>query len=246
MSDKLSGSWDFFITPSSILFTDMGTSAKMTYIVLCYHANRKTREAFPAAETIAKEAGISRSTVFVALSELITKGFLKRQSRKGTSTLYTLLEPTMSKLVGIPRPGAGRPPVRQLDTPRPAAGHPPSGSWTVTRSTELDLVNKNHSELEKESPPAPVPVSPPKKATTIFTKPTLQEVRAYCLERSNRVNAEQFIDHYESCGWMVGRNRMKDWKAAVRTWERNDFGNGRSGPKLKVHEHTTFLEMRED
>lgn len=53
-----------------------------------------------------------------------------------------------------------------------------------------------------------------------FRKPTLDEVQAYCQERVNHVNAAQFIDYYESKGWMVGRNPMKDWKACVRTWER--------------------------
>ena len=85
-----------------------------------------------------------------------------------------------------------------------------------------------------------------KSGVARFQQPSLQEVQEYCSSRQNHVDPGRFIDHYESCGWMVGRNRMKDWKAAVRTWERNDFGNGRSGPKLKVHEHTTFLEMRED
>ena len=54
-----------------------------------------------------------------------------------------------------------------------------------------------------------------------FTKPTLQEVKAYCIERKNDVDPERFIDFYESNGWMVGKNRMKDWRAAVRNWERN-------------------------
>lgn len=54
-----------------------------------------------------------------------------------------------------------------------------------------------------------------------FKKPTLEEVKEYCKERNNNVNAEQFIDFYESNGWKVGKNPMKDWKAAVRTWERN-------------------------
>lgn len=53
-----------------------------------------------------------------------------------------------------------------------------------------------------------------------FRKPTLDEVQAYCQERDNHVDAAQFIDYYESKGWMVGRNPMKDWKACVRTWER--------------------------
>ena len=58
-----------------------------------------------------------------------------------------------------------------------------------------------------------------------FVKPTVDEVRAYCIERNNTVDAESFIDFYESKGWMVGKNKMKDWKAAVRTWEKNR-GNG--------------------
>lgn len=53
-----------------------------------------------------------------------------------------------------------------------------------------------------------------------FTPPTLNEVSAYCRERQNSVDPEKFIDFYQSKGWMVGRNRMKDWKAAVRTWEK--------------------------
>lgn len=54
-----------------------------------------------------------------------------------------------------------------------------------------------------------------------FVKPTLQEVKAYCIERGNDVDPERFINHYEANGWMVGRNKMKDWRAAVRNWERN-------------------------
>ena len=55
-----------------------------------------------------------------------------------------------------------------------------------------------------------------------FTPPTVEEIAAYCTERGNGVNPQQFFDFYESKGWMVGKNRMKDWKAAVRTWERRD------------------------
>ena len=54
-----------------------------------------------------------------------------------------------------------------------------------------------------------------------FKKPTLEEVKEYCLERNNSIDAEAFIDFYESNGWKVGKNPMKDWKACVRTWERN-------------------------
>jgi hypothetical protein len=56
-----------------------------------------------------------------------------------------------------------------------------------------------------------------------FTPPTLQEVKNYCQERNNTVNPEKWISHYQSNGWKVGKNSMKDWKAAVRTWEGNSF-----------------------
>ena len=54
-----------------------------------------------------------------------------------------------------------------------------------------------------------------------FVKPTVEEVRAYCEERKNNIDAESFVDFYESKGWMIGKNKMKDWKSAVRTWERS-------------------------
>ena len=54
-----------------------------------------------------------------------------------------------------------------------------------------------------------------------FVKPTIEEIKNYCIERKNNIDAEYFYDHYETTGWMVGKNHMKDWKAAIRTWERN-------------------------
>ena len=59
-----------------------------------------------------------------------------------------------------------------------------------------------------------------------FTPPTVEEVQSYCQERDNKVDAQVFVDFYSSKGWMVGKNKMKDWKAAVRTWERNRKDSG--------------------
>lgn len=61
-----------------------------------------------------------------------------------------------------------------------------------------------------------------RKPTRRFVKPTVEEVQAYCDERGNGMDARSFVDFYESKGWMVGKNPMKDWKAAVRTWEQRD------------------------
>ena len=54
----------------------------------------------------------------------------------------------------------------------------------------------------------------------IFIPPTLEEVISYCKERNNSVDPQKWYDFYSAKGWMIGKNKMKDWKAAVRTWER--------------------------
>lgn len=54
-----------------------------------------------------------------------------------------------------------------------------------------------------------------------FVKPKIEEIMDYCDERQNNVDAEKFYDYYSSNGWRVGKNPMKDWKASVRTWEKN-------------------------
>lgn len=59
-----------------------------------------------------------------------------------------------------------------------------------------------------------------KRKSEAFTPPTLEEVSEYCNERTNGIDPGTFIDFYEARGWMLGKNKMKDWKAAVRTWER--------------------------
>lgn len=69
------------------------------------------------------------------------------------------------------------------------------------------------------------PIIPPKgekKKTNRFVPPTIDEISEYCRERKNNINPERFFDFYECKGWMVGKNKMKDWKAAVRTWEKHE------------------------
>lgn len=57
-----------------------------------------------------------------------------------------------------------------------------------------------------------------------FRPPSLDEVKAYCVERGNRVDPQRWMNYYQSNGWRVGKNPMKDWRAAVRSWERNSVG----------------------
>lgn len=85
-----------------------------------------------------------------------------------------------------------------------------------------DISNTDYKNTEnkvlKNNPPCIPPEGKPKR----FVKPTLEEVKAYCIERGNGVDAQRFIDYYEASGWKRGKTPIKDWKACVRTWERND------------------------
>ena len=85
---------------------------------------------------------------------------------------------------------------------------------------EIEIELEKDIEIEKE-------IHSSAKSTTTkrkrFEKPSISDIKQYCIERNNNVNAEQFYDYYESNGWKVGKNSMKDWKAAVRTWERSEY-----------------------
>lgn len=99
---------------------------------------------------------------------------------------------------------------------------------------EKDIEIDTDKEIEKERED--------KKASSRFIPPTLEEVSAFIAENNYRVNAEKFIDYYNANGWMVGKTKMKDWKAAVRNWHRNE----REVPKQKFKPEgrdLSFLEV---
>lgn len=82
-----------------------------------------------------------------------------------------------------------------------------------------------------------------KKVSKKFVKPTLDEVREYCRERGNAVSADRFWNYYESKGWVVGKSPMKDWKAAVRTWERSEQTEAK--PQRSYRKKDSFREQVE-
>ena len=97
---------------------------------------------------------------------------------------------------------------------------------------ELEIEKETESDAEKELFPesqtaaAAVPetttTTGSRKKGTAFSKPTLEEIRNYCMHRGSTVSAEQFYDYYEANGWNIGKHPMRDWKAALRTWERHE------------------------
>lgn len=96
----------------------------------------------------------------------------------------------------------------------------------VTSNVEKSREDKSREDKRESiaQPDKPADSSVPKSKR--FVKPTLEEVKAYCQSRQNGVDPERFYDYYESNGWRVGKSPMKDWKAAVRTWERSEWNKG--------------------
>lgn len=123
----------------------------------------------------------------------------------------------------------------------------------ITKITDNVNVNVNDNVYKKEN------IIKEKR----FKKPTLDEVREYCRERNNNIDAQSFIDFYESKGWKVGSQSMKDWKACIRTWERRNttkpkyveptpswFGKEIEANEMSEEEEKAFIEklksMRRD
>lgn len=89
----------------------------------------------------------------------------------------------------------------------------------IHNASELETqvsIGKDSIELGKDNIESAASALPTQKR---FSKPSIEEIENYCKERSNKVNAQRFYDFYESKGWKVGSQPMKDWKACIRTWE---------------------------
>lgn len=107
-----------------------------------------------------------------------------------------------------------------------------------TQKTQIEIESEIKTEINTPLPngnKGSKAATPPTREAR-FSPPSLSEVQAYISERGSAVDAQQFVDFYASKGWMVGKNRMKDWKAAVRTWEkRRKEEAGEQSTKQEYH-----------
>ena len=88
---------------------------------------------------------------------------------------------------------------------------------------EIEIEKEKELEIELDNKCAST-----KQKRKRFVKPTISDIEQYCSEKNISINAQQFIDYYESNGWKVGRNSMKDWQATVRRWASNNYGKKKS------------------
>ena len=100
----------------------------------------------------------------------------------------------------------------------------PQKSHKGATKEPLSDTNNNENNENNISPKGDIYMGTPVKAERYIIPPTYEMVRDYCVERGNGIDPQTFIDFYQSKGWHVGKNKMKDWQASIRTWENNGRG----------------------
>lgn len=102
------------------------------------------------------------------------------------------------------------------------------------------LIKEKIIEIDKSA-------KPPRTPRSIFTPPTISEISEYCILRNNNLDPETFFDFYSAKNWFVGKNKMVDWKAAVRTWEKNNINTSNQksdGRQQPLHGRQTTDTVR--
>ncbi len=208
--------------------------ALLVWFRLCL-ASSKSRSASVAVprRALCYDTGLSRDTVRRQIANLERLGFVAVERSRSDDTgdnanTYTILRGPHADI----RPESGSPVADgeppEAKTKPPEAGNS-AGRGGVQSATFPRTSVQEHQE--EHSRPAGAPKGGPH-----FTVPTLEDVSGYCRERDNAVDPRAFLDHYTANGWRVGRNPMRDWRAAVRTWERN----------RSVHSRATPCQRRDD
>lgn len=118
------------------------------------------------------------------------------------------------------------------ETPCITSGEP-ADNLRITRGEPADTSKKGRREEGKKGR---------KVGSATFSPPSIDEVAAYCQERGNGVDPQRWHDHYTARGWMVGKNKMRDWRAAVRTWERNEYARPSGDSPKREYDISDFVE----
>lgn len=143
------------------------------------------------------------------------------------------------QLGGRPR----KPTETQRNPPKPTETQNNPQKPNETQKTQIEIESEIKTEINTPLPngnKGSKAATPPTRETR-FSPPSLDEVQAYIAERGAAVDAQKFIDFYACKGWMVGKNRMKDWKAAVRTWEKRRKEEAGEKPTKQEYHVGTWL-----
>jgi hypothetical protein len=205
----------FTIIPNYILNHSTGI-AQALYLQLKRLAGEKG-VAYPASRYLRKKLGISQPTLRKELNYLLEKGWVKDIGYKLIDTDGGQQKIKSYKIVDLWKLNNEHyQRGEKIDTP-------------LERGEKIDTQGVKARGEKIGTKEEPLEEEPSfKKRGNKFSPPPFDDVKSYCNERKNNVNPQSFIDFYESKGWFVGKNKMKSWQAAVRTWEARDNGGPRT------------------
>lgn len=143
-------------------------------------------------------SGLSEKSIRTAKKKLIETGEIEEKTTKGAKGYTIITVCNYDKYQQVP--------IQEGQIKGNLGANKGQIKGNLGAITKEDKEYKEREEYNNNNPP--------------FIPPLLEDVKAYCQERGNGIDAEHFIDYYQSKGWMIGKNKMKDWRAAVRTWEK--------------------------
>lgn len=202
--DEINSFQDWLLSNSHL-----SSSARILWYTLMHYNNKcGWKEEFNIAmSALELSSGMSKQAITRARNVLRQAGRIEFTTRPGNqSTVYRIIPFAFQN---------GTQSDTQADTQTDTQSGTQADTIPRLDKTRLD---RKESKPKKET-------KPKKESATI--PPTADMVMAYCKKRNNGIDAQQFIDFYEARGWMIGKTKMKDWQAAIRTWERRgQYGAG--------------------
>jgi len=186
---------------------------------------------------------VSRPTAIKALDSLTSKGLIIKTQEKINDIVFNRYKANLQVIKDFDRPykeslqGGSKESLQggyketlhsnkykelnNKEINKDIGGNNNTQNRQVETSEEMQEMQKELDQLKAENEKLKAKKEKPEKKKTLDI-PTVEEVQAYCTERGNGIDAQHFVDYYSARGWMIGKNKIKDWKACVRTWERND------------------------
>ena len=177
----------------------------------------KRGQVITSRAALSKTCGLSQQQVRTALRHLISTGEITGES----TSRYTLITIVNYGLYQDAGEESGQPDDRE--THRRSTGCQPAANHSVRKKEEKEEKNRVYAAPN----PATETGNGEANRAPRFVPPTAEEVDRYCRERGYALDAERFCDHYRANGWRIGKAAMRDWRAAVRNWAKNEF----SGPR---------------
>lgn len=204
--DEINSFQDWLLSNSHL-----SSSARILWYTLMHYNNKcGWKEEFNIAmSALELSSGMSKQAITRARNVLRQAGRIEFTTRPGNqSTVYRIIPFAFQN---------GTQSDTQADTQTDTQAVTQADTQSGTQADTIPRLDKTRLDNRKESKPKKE-TKPKKESATI--PPTVDMVMAYCERRNNGIAAQHFIDFYDARGWMIGKTKMKDWQAAIRTWER--------------------------